>query len=153
MSPWLFYGKWIICIPGGLQSALASPHKEQQRPPDILVQSAWEVGLGEALLSYDVNTNVWKSSYTLPLSLFIAYYLSWVFYSLTPLRWLWHWEQGLSIDVSNWKDIPRAAAGGGGVKSKLSTTHHILSVPENPYTPEFGCALSCVGTISSSDLG
>lgn len=64
------------------------------------------------------------------ISLYSVLSLLSMFYSLTSLslRRLWHWEQGLSIYVSNWKDIPRAAAGGGGVKSKLSppTTSSLL---------------------------
>lgn len=44
MSSWLFYGEWILCIPGGLQSALASTSqrtaKKAHLPPDILEQGA-----------------------------------------------------------------------------------------------------------------
>lgn len=40
-----------------------------------------------------------------------------MFYSLTSLRRLWHWKQGLSTYVSNRKDTPRAAIGWGGVSS------------------------------------
>lgn len=65
---------------------LPPPYKEQQRKHTCL-QTSWSRApvLGdEALLSYDVNTNLWRSSYTLPLSLFPAYCLSWVCF--TP----WH---------------------------------------------------------------
>lgn len=96
MNSWLFYGEWILCIPRGLQSALASTsqrtaNRNEYLSLDILEQRACGVG-GETLLSYDVNTHLWRSSYPLLLSLFTAYYLSWVCF--TP----WHHLGGCDIE-------------------------------------------------------